>query len=54
MECFRQLQIFLDRCDFIVQSTTFLFEFEESVLVGVNSLFKADQNIGEFFQKQTP
>jgi len=48
---FCQLQVFLDRGDFIVRTTTFLFELLQPVLVGADSLFKTNQYIGEFFQE---
>lgn len=50
MPRFGNFQVFFEGGDFVVEPTTPLFfEFEESILVGVDALFKADQNIGELF-----
>src|SRR5687767_15503372 len=54
MQGVRQFQIFFDGCDLVIEATTFLFEVLKSVPVGANTLFKADQNIGEFFQGRPP
>jgi hypothetical protein len=51
MPRFGQFQVFLDGGDFVAEPTTLLFEFVESILVGVDTLFKADQSIGELFQQ---
>ena len=54
IERFCQLQVFLDRGDFVVQTTTFLLELLQPVLVGADSLFKTNQYIGEFFHELAP
>src|SRR5687767_10916767 len=54
MQRFRQFQIFFNGRNFIVETTTFLFEFLQSILVGADTLIKADQYIGELFQRRDP
>jgi len=51
---FGKFQVYGDGGDFVVEPTTLFLEFVESILVGVNTLFKADQNIGELFQQHAP
>src|SRR6478672_10857223 len=54
MQRLGEFQVFLDGGDFVVEPTTFFFVFVESILVGVDALFKSDQNIGELFQGHSP
>ena len=44
------LKIFFDGDDFVVEKTTLFFRSVELMLVSVDTLFKANQNIGELFQ----
>ena len=48
------MEVILDGSDFVVQPTTLFFGFGESILVGVDALFKADQITGELFQRHSP
>jgi hypothetical protein len=54
VERFGEFQIFFDRGDFVVETAALFLELLEAVLVSSNALFKADQNIGEFFQGHSP
>lgn len=51
MQSFGEPQRLLDRGD-CRRTTTVFFEVVRSVLAGVDALFQADQDIGEFFKLQ--
>jgi hypothetical protein len=45
-----EFQVLFDSGDFVVESTALLLEFVKTIFVGSDTLFEADQDIGEFFQ----